>query len=178
MPVKPIFIMGAPRSGTTLLASILASRDDIITLPEMHYMHPLLREEFIYGKLDKDHIITTLKENYLFNVLGIAYTDIEMKKLVSDDVKTTINNIIERYNEVYYPKNYRYWVEHSGFNHQYFNILRHYYPSARFIHIVRDGRAVLSSTIETRWGYKDSIIGAVSWKRVVEDCLILSKIFP
>jgi hypothetical protein len=45
-----------------------------------------------------------------------------------------------------------------------------------FIHIIRDGRAVYSSTIEQIWGYKDIITGANTWKQNVEECLLLSRI--
>jgi len=176
MKIKPIFIFGAPRSGTTLLASMLASRDDVIALPEMHYIHNLLRDQFLFGNLDKKYIFDAIKKHFMFLDLDIAKNDEEIMGLVGKTFKETVLNIIKRYNQKYYPKNYIFWVEHSPHNHKFFSILGYYFPNATFIHIVRDGRAVYSSTIEQIWGYKDIITGANTWKQNVEECLLLSKI--
>lgn len=176
MKIKPIFILGAPRSGTTLLASMLASRNDVIALPEMHYIHNLLRDEILFGNLDKKYIFDTIKKHFMFLDLDIAKNDEEIMSLIGETFKETVLNILERYNQKYYSKNYKYWVEHSPHNHYFFSILRYYFPNAMFIHIVRDGRAVYSSTIEQIWGYKDIITGAITWKQNVEECLLVSKI--
>lgn len=176
--IQPIFIMGAPRSGTTMLASMIASRSDALALPEMHYVHELLKEELLFGRLDKDYVFKQLKNHDMFAGLDIVSNAGEIKTLIEADFKDTIYNILNIYNEKYFDKDYKYWVEHSPHNHEYYEVLLHCFPDARFIHIVRDGRAVYSSTKETDWGYKDVITGAVNWKNNVEHCLILSKIFP
>ena len=59
--VMPIFIMGAPRSGTTLLASSIASHSQIIALPEMHYLYKLMEEEAIHGFLSERKKIEILQ---------------------------------------------------------------------------------------------------------------------
>ncbi|MDZ7611978.1 MAG: sulfotransferase [Candidatus Moranbacteria bacterium] len=173
--IKPIFIMGAPRSGTTFLASSISSRDDIITLPEMHYMHELLREELIFGKLNKDYIKEYLMNHVMFYDLQIHNN---INKIISRDVKYTIFNIINEYNTKNKNKKFKYWVEHTPHNYKHFNLLVHTFPDAKFIHIVRDGRAVYNSTIKTNWGYKDILKGARDWKERVEDCLLLNKLYP
>ena len=177
MKIKPIFIFGAPRSGTTLLASMLSSRDDVIALPEMHYIHNLLRDEILFGNLNEKYIFDTIKKHFMFLDLDIAKNDEEIMSLIGETFKETVLNIVEMYNQKYYPKNYKFWVEHSPHNHSFFSILEYYFPNAMFIHIVRDGRAVYSSTIEQIWGYKDIITGAITWKQNVEECLLLSKIY-
>ena len=176
--ITPIFIMGAPRSGTTMLASMLASRDEIIALPEMQYIHSLLKEELLFGELDENYVANKLSNHFMFRDLSIVDNADGIKDLVSAKVKETVFNIIDLYNRKYVNKSYNYWVEHTPHNHLYYKILLYFYPNAKFIHIVRDGRAVYSSTKEVDWGYKDVVRGSEDWRDNVESCLELSKIYP
>jgi hypothetical protein len=174
----PVFIMGAPRSGTTLLASLLSSRKDAIGLPEMHYMHYLLRREILYGYLSYENQEKYLKNHFMFRELEIASSENELKQIIANPIRKTIENIITAYNEKYYNKPFQYWIENTPHNYEYFNELIATFNNARFIHIVRDGRAVYRSTINTDWSYKDVIRGAKHWKNAVEKCLILERAFP
>ncbi|MDA3779378.1 MAG: sulfotransferase [Bacteroidales bacterium] len=170
--------MGAPRSGTTMLASMLASRQDIITLPEMHYIHELLKEEIVFGKVSKKKIFSTLKKHYMFKDLSIIKNDNDIYNLIGHNVVETIKNIIDAYNIKTTHKEYKYWVEHTPHNHRYFDVLQKQFPNAKFIHIIRDGRAVYLSTKEVDWGYKDIISGAQNWYDNVFDCIVKENIYP
>lgn len=175
---RPVFIMGAPRSGTTLLASMLSARNDVISLPEMHYFYKLLHEEVLLGKINEDKIINTLKNNPAFVDLNIASTVDDIKNLIDKCIKNTFFNIISKYNECYHKKSDpTIWIEHSPNNHKYYNILIETYPDSKFVHIIRDGRAVFSSTKKTDWGYKDVTIGAIDWRRRVSECVILENLY-
>jgi hypothetical protein len=176
--IQPIFIMGAPRSGTTMLASMLAAGDGVLALPEMHYIHDLLKEEMLFGEVSKDDIFERLKKHFMFADLRIANNDNEIKTLVKNNTKETIKYILDEYNKKYVNKKYNYWVEHSPHNYNYYDVMLYHFPNAKFVHILRDGRAVYRSTKETDWGYKDVITGARNWERIVEHCLILGNAHP
>ena len=45
--MKRIFLVGAPRSGTTILQSLLAAHSEIISFPESKFFHYLLYEPFV-----------------------------------------------------------------------------------------------------------------------------------
>ena len=47
---------------------------------------------------------------------------------------------------------FKYWVDHTPVNLKFFMHLVKHYERAKFIHIVRDGRAVASSVIPLEWG--------------------------
>lgn len=171
--------MGAPRSGTTLLASMLSSRNDAIALPEMHYIHNLLTEELIFGKTSRKKTIKYLLNHPMFMDLKIASKYKDLDKIVAKKFSETIFNIISLYNLKYHQKQkLNIWIEHSPHNFEYFNVLNHFFSNSKFIHIIRDGRAVYSSTKETDWGYKDVISGSFDWGKRVTDCLILEKSHP
>jgi len=175
--LQPIFIMGAPRSGTTMLAGMLSNRDDALALPEMHYIHKLLEEELMFEYVDKGKIFKTLKESFMFRDLNIVESDNDIEKLIGENVRGTIFNILKAYNDKYMQKDFKIWVEHSPHNHIYFDVLLGHYPNAKFIHIVRDGRAVYRSTKEVDWGYKDVITGAINWNENVRSCMLKAKVF-
>ena len=59
MPVKMLFVIGAPRSGTTMIERILSSHSMILGGPEPHLLTPLAHMGY-WGKVDKapyDHIL-------------------------------------------------------------------------------------------------------------------------
>jgi len=59
MPVKMLFVIGAPRSGTTMLERMLASHSMIMGGPEPHLLTPLAHLG-VWAKVDKapyDHIL-------------------------------------------------------------------------------------------------------------------------
>lgn len=58
------------------------------------------------------------------------------------------------------------WVDQSLFVHHTWKLLQHF-PDARFIHLIRDGRAVAASIIPLDWG-PTGVYGAA---RLWEDCL-------
>lgn len=52
-PVQPIFVVGLPRSGTTLVESMLASHPDVAAGGEMGFLHDWLRRRFGAEALQK-----------------------------------------------------------------------------------------------------------------------------
>lgn len=172
--IEAVFITGAPRSGTTMLASVLASRNDTIAINEMHYIHELLKEQRIKGSVPENKQLRKLKNNNFIKQLDIVDNPIELKKLIREDFRDTVFNILNTAKEKYYPdKEIKYWVEHTPHNHHYDITLRDQFPNSKFVHIIRDGRAVYSSTKQMPWGLKDVVSGAISWRRQVSHCMEL-----
>ena len=172
--IVPVFIMGAPRSGTTLLASSIAGHQRIIALPEMHYIFSIMKEEQDFGKLNIQRNIDFLKNNFHFCLLNLFHSVNELKCFIEGkDSKTFIIELINLYNEKYHHKDFTHWVEHSPHSHLFIQDIIKIFPNAKFIHIIRDPRAVYSSTIREPWGYKDIITGAKNWNNNIRN--IISK---
>jgi len=178
--IKPVFITGAPRSGTTLLASMIASNNQCLALPEMHYMYEILKYDLLFNnENNNNHIFNCLIADPKFIDLGIIKNVGDVENLIRNkSAKEILFHIIDEYNKKTFNKDFRYWVEHTPHNHLYFSVLLKYFPDAKFIHIVRDGRAVYRSTKETDWGEKDVVSSAKNWKSIVENNVILSRVYP
>jgi hypothetical protein len=176
--VNPVFIMGAPRSGTTMLAAMLANRSDSVALPEMHFIHEPLVDEMVFGVAEKSETASILAGHYMFRDLAICSGLESVKNILCDSFADTALNIVDIYNRRYLGKEYRMWVEHSPRNHIYFEALQYHYPNAKFIHIVRDGRAVYASGLNRDWAPKDVLAGASDWKDKVMNCAKLAAAYP
>jgi hypothetical protein len=161
-----------------MLAAMLANRPDSAALPEMHYIHEPLVEEMVFGPAEIEKTAALLAEHYMFIDLDICRDAEDVKKILCDSFADTVLNIVDIYNSKYLGKKYRMWIEHSPRNHIYFDALLYHYPNAKFIHIVRDGRAVYASGLNRDWAPKDVLTGAADWGAKVMECAKLAAAHP
>lgn len=158
-----VCVLGAPRSGTTMLASMLASTPETIALPEMAYLHDLMELDS-KGTLDADKFREILVTSHRFKNSRICDNDQEIFDLfIPNDLTGTISNILEKYNQRNDCKIFNSWVEHTPHNARAADLWLKYFPQAKFIHIVRDGRGVAESTMRQAWGMKDIVRLAENW---------------
>ena len=124
-----IFVGGAERSGTTLVQNMLDSHPDICGAPEFHHLPDIinLRKKF--------HVSINRK----FIDLICSY----------DDVDRHMGSLIETF---LYPladqHGCRLLSEKTPRNVLVFPDLINLFPAARFIHVVRDPRAIIASMLQ------------------------------
>lgn len=124
-----IFVGGAPRSGTTLVQNILGTHPDICAIPEFLHMRQIVElRNSLHRSIDYEYINLICSEadvdehtSNLTESLLLPLADINGCRLLSE--KTPENILI-------------------------FSELIELFPNARFIHIVRDPRAVVSSLLQ------------------------------
>jgi len=121
-----IFIGGVPRSGTTLLQNMLDSHPDILGLPEFIHL-----PEIMALRKNMRHSAT---HGMISDICSLDDIDTRIRKLIAG----FMDPLLERY-----PS--RFLVEKTPQNILVFTELMEIFPSARFIHIVRDPRAVVNS---------------------------------
>jgi hypothetical protein len=157
----PVFVMGIPRSGTTLLQSLLDGHPQILTdVGESRFFnwyYPKSRRKRI-----KDKII--LADKYLlhtFDPEGAYYKNF-LSHIPHEDVREYFINILQQSNKK--PKDFLesyilavglasgslsdqtiYWLEKTPFNEYFLDKIIQWWPEARYIHVVRDPRDVYSS---------------------------------
>jgi Sulfotransferase family len=174
MPLKltPLFVTGCPRSGTTMLASMLGRGRNVAVLPEMQYVATLLQ---MSGESPAD-IARFLSRNFRFRTLGLAIDETDVTNALARGGTTVlIAHIIERYataNSIALDRTAPiHWVEHSPESSRSLDLLASAFPTARFIHIVRDPRAVYSSMRQLlRWNVWEPRKAARLWNISVDRC--------
>lgn len=157
----PIFIGGAGRSGTTLIRVILDSHSNIACGPEFKFT-PLITE-FWYQ----------LQDNYkLFKNMFNEYQ-------ISDiDIDNITGNMLLSFLDKYRIKRGKSRIaEKSPNNILVFFQLHKILPQSPLVHVVRDGRDVITSLLSMDWkdqngiaiNYtKDIISAAKYWKQIID----------
>ncbi len=176
----PIFIIGAPRSGTTLLQYMLRSHPRI-SLPtgESHFMVPLQKEAEAFGDLQNiNNIRRVLNEMYRRNA-GFLDTDLHGLKFDVDALAqqlharrvATVPEVIRAMMEFNAEgEGKKRWGDKTPYYSLHVPIIMEMFPDAQFLHIIRDGRDCALSMLERG---KDLDIhniyqAARIWKRYVD----------
>lgn len=169
---KRIFIVGCPRSGTTLLQTELSKHKKIITFPESHFFG----RSFLSPKSRK---FPTLYSNYVFYkwTKELNEVGINLKYKLSFSRNSVVKTFIGELDRYAMENGKTIWIEKTPSHLKSIEIIKKYLSDAIFIHIIRDGRDVVASLVETtnkfrEWGVKYTIDDAV--KRYNND-LIISK---
>ncbi len=129
----PIFVGGAPRSGTTLARAILNAHPDVACGPELRAFPALAR---LYRETAAA-MGQTLEAHYFFNAA---------------DLKGTFREFITSFLKAFHERSgKRFIAEKTPANALYFRELHQLFPESRFIHVVRDPRDVVASLIRQDW---------------------------
>lgn len=157
---KPVFIIGCPRSGTTLLDQILDS-------------HPRLKS---VGECD--HILSTVKALPQIFGRSLSYKD-ALEYLLgapSDEKRILIDQIAREYwgkrNHSSLGDTARI-VDKSLINSLYLGLIGQILPGAALLHVIRDGRDVAWSAFSTNlkkhiWHANKIEDAFIHWKQTLE----------
>jgi hypothetical protein len=180
MAIRPIFIVGAPRSGTTLLQRMIRSHPNICSpTGESHFIIPLYKKRNQYTNLHTPQGIKNILEEMRRisrefveeDLHGLTFdTDILSHEFYQAGI-TEIKDIIT----ALFEKNMRgegksRWAEKTPYYILHMKTILEIYPDAQFIHIIRDGRDVFLSMMERKHDLKIYNIhqAAYLWKKYVD----------
>jgi len=167
--MKCIFIGGADRSGTTMLASLLSNIVGSVVTPESLFKTEI---PFEYP-IRIENYSNKLTEDQRFKRWGVDLEKIKNKEYLSyHDVYQDILNLYSSNKKV------KYWIDHSPNNLMYAKLLNSTFNNCYFIHIVRDGRAVAHSQIPLEWGDNTYLHSSKSWLNKILYGFITQNLFP
>ncbi|MFV0337660.1 MAG: sulfotransferase family protein [Chthoniobacterales bacterium] len=171
--LSPIFLVGASRSGTTLLRVMLNGHSQIHIPPEAWFLGELLDAfepdvPFDEASLRKAHQIITdnvrwvdwnFSSQKLFEVLQ-ACEGLLLRDLV-DALFSKCSGLNEK----------KLWGEKSPRHSYYILKLRETFPEARFIHLIRDGRDSTASMLKRKWYDSDFRRIVTHWETTTRSAL-------
>jgi Sulfotransferase family len=131
-----IFIVGAPRSGTTLLQSLISSHSEFFSPPETSFflnMLPLLGVEHANPDFPISESGISLVRQDFERMTGMSL-DIAETILPGMPVKRVFEQLIAGFNRENKPR----WVEKTTNHARCMLAIRRFYPDAKFIHLIRD----------------------------------------
>lgn len=173
----PIFIIGVPRSGTTLLAAMLSMHSNLSCGPETGFFRRL-------AAVNPNDLCDVASwpdtaVNFIANIKHTGYAGYEEKRLLEKyhlnpqqiqaflaEKHPSIPNILAGVTEQYMTAaGKKRWIEKTPDHIQYLPSLRHYFPDSPIIHIVRDPRDVALSLTKVPWGAQSFLEALFSWRK-------------
>lgn len=139
---EPVFIIGFPRSGTTLLQALLSTQGNVATFPETHFfstIYSLLpRDQF---EVETELIQTVLKD--ITKASGIEFDSSVYQRAVSlaENGRLRIKDFYELLVKSVLPDQYtatQRWIEKTPSNCHFMTIIDKLYPKVKFLLIIRD----------------------------------------
>jgi hypothetical protein len=176
--MTPIFIGGCPRSGTTLLGSMLGTHEDVVCLPESPFIG-LQARAFRHSPDGVASVHRAIQGEFKFKFWQLPARD--QKACLRAGVRG-YRELIEAYVEAFARQmqrpNPRYWLDHTPENLAYCRRLAEAFPDAKFLHIVRDGRAVAASWMPLTWGPNTVMGAARQWMNHIAQGLAAEQALP
>jgi len=148
----PIFIIGNPRSGTTLLRLMLTCHRNIVIPPECGFAVWLYDKYKHWEQLEKDS--DSLLMGFIHDLMycrKIETWNLEEKNLfefLSGRKPSSYSELVSYVYEWYalsQGKSFKRWGDKNNFHIHHILTIKAMFPNTCFIHIVRDGRDVACS---------------------------------
>jgi len=164
---RPIFVVGPERSGTTLLAALIDRHSQVAVTPETHFLYPhtMLKLAPATGRghaafvdvlfqceripdlgLDRQDVLRTFQQYpaerpYLFRALLETYKEYRAKPRVGEKSPHHLMNVATIFE---------------------------WFPEARVVAILRDGRDCMRSLRDTPWAHDNLRLHATVWRQCAE----------
>jgi len=167
---SPIFIAGSVRSGTTLLQLLLNAHPNIAIFGELHYFDQLsqIRNKVpsLAGDEDFEYFMSLLKniDNYQYIPNAENFFGVVKEKFKKEDKRTYENFLRCVLEEYARSQGAARFGEKTPTNIRYLEQLVSIFPHVKILHIVRDPRDVVASSIKMPWTADDAVINSLKWK--------------
>lgn len=178
MAGPPIFVVGVQRSGTTLLAAMLAAHSRLSCGPETHFFRHLA-ETAVAHLVDPG----TWPEPGMAFVGAISHTPVApgpRKSLLdkyhldaaairsflqarNPSVPALLASVTEQYMSA---RGKVRWVEKTPDHLLHLALIRRHFPDSPIVRIVRDPRDVAVSLMKVPWGARTLLEGVLYWQRL------------
>lgn len=160
----PIFIVGAPRSGTTMLRLMLNAHSHIAIPFESDFISKFYRRLSEYGDLSVLANIVRLLDDIAVQGFVVRGRLIRDKASICARNPTSYSGLISAIYEVYAESEGKLrWGDKDPDNVVEIDVLWKLFPGCRIVHIIRDGRGVANSLRKLDWGSKNLLKLASDW---------------
>jgi hypothetical protein len=170
----PVFVLGCPRSGTTVLYHMLLSAGGFAVYRSESNVFNLLVPRFggMRSVQDRKRLMPTWLNSMLFQVSGLDATGItarvmEQCRSGGDFLRIVMETVAQN-------QGVNRWADCTPEHLLYMREIKRQIPEALFIHIIRDGRDVALSYLRQGWSYplpwdrNESLgVAGLYWKWIV-----------
>ncbi len=158
------FVVGYPRSGTTLLRSLLHGHSQVSVTPEAQFIPLYLRRQsHPWSRFDRDGFVRFLMSHRKFSHWPLDPNDVAQRLARSQagSPVEAVQLLYEMYGEL---SGKGYVVDKTPSDLRDLCLLADRFPEARFVHLVRDPLDVVASNLRIQeWGLSDHRELAADW---------------
>lgn len=149
----PVFLLGCPRSGTTVLYHMLLSAGDFAVYRAESNVFNLLVPRFrgMHSEADRQQLLETWLRSKLFRVSGLDADEISSKIMAECRSGGDFLRIVME--EIARKQKVARWSDCTPEHVLYMEEIKRQIPNALFIHIIRDGRDVALSYEKQGWSH-------------------------
>lgn len=168
----PIFIVGPSRSGSTLLSSRLGSHSNILSLPETHFFSSSYSGNFVRRMMASRSPEAYFEYIYERNVrlLDIAISPEELKQqFIEQNVISPHKALNVIFDHSLKSANKNRILEKTPRHIEYISMILRFYPDAKIICILRDGRDTIASLLKVDWTHSNANKHAAYWRWCVRE---------
>jgi hypothetical protein len=168
---QPIFIVGAPRSGTTLVAAMLAAHSQLSCGPETRFFHFL-------AKTNSDRLCASWPDNAVNFLSSIKlvnsvpeHYELAREQIYSylQDRQPSVGVILSSLTEQFmYREGKQRWIEKSPEHLLYVHNIRSHFPDSPIVRILRDPRDVALSMMNTHFAPNGFLEALLYWRKYDE----------
>ncbi|NUR87823.1 MAG: sulfotransferase [Nonomuraea sp.] len=182
MSDRPVFVIGCPRSGTTMLQLMLHSHPRIAVPPETRFLIPAYQRRREFGDLRAPAARQALA-GWIAGDRTTKFRELKVDKhafvrqategpgSLGSVIGTAFRMYAERFGKERWGDKRPSYVKQVG-------ILRRLFPDAQFVHLVRDGRDCVSSLKEMPWYTLDSLHAMATWAESIDAGARLRRTLP
>ena len=166
---QPIFVVGCPRSGTTLLAGLLSAHSKLSCGPETEFFTGLcianrnnrLCRAKTWPEEAANYLFSKVHEKPIPDYYGIARTEIiSYLKQRENSCPAILESLTETHMR---QQGKQRWVEKTPTHLIHLREIRRHYPDAPVIRIIRDPRDVALSLLNVPWGPSSFAAAVLHW---------------
>lgn len=139
-----VFVVGCPRSGTTLLQRMLDAHPDLTVTNDTHFIPRCRPDKGEVGGFGPD-VVDAVLSYHRFHRLGI---DAVTARRVAASETTYAGFVTRLYDQVAAQAGKRFAGEKTPDYVRHLPVLHELFPDAKVVHLVRDGRDVALSALE------------------------------
>jgi hypothetical protein len=169
---RPLFIIGCPRSGTTLLQLMLHCHPRIAVPPETRFLVPAYYHRKVYGDMRLSDNRRRLAEwiatarNTKFDELGLDAAEfVDAATAGPGSFGSVIGQVFRSYAGRFAKPR---WGDKRPSYFLYVDTIRRLFPDAQFINLIRDGRDCVASLKEMPWFTLGAYHAVSNWADAID----------
>jgi len=170
--LTPFFILGCGRSGSTLLRTMLTKDPQIVIPPESYVLPKIIRKFYRKAYLPWNQltsmVINGFEKHPEFSTWNISLEKTLQSCQALPEKQQSLANIIEMIylnyglhrvekSQQFIPQDAMIWGDKTPKNSQFIDHIQALFPKAKYIHLIRDPRAVFASYIKSGLASKKSM---------------------